>query len=62
MAKIETAKNKAKSDVLSWLLEPDNAAVRHFTLRDLCGPRESDPRLRDDQKVMLAQSVGFPKK
>jgi hypothetical protein len=38
-------KDQIKGDPISWLLEPEDAAVRHLTLRDLLDKPKNDPEL-----------------
>ena len=45
---------KPTQEVLDWLLEPENPAVRLGTLRDLCGLGENDPELLEARQAMMA--------
>jgi hypothetical protein len=45
---------KPTQEVLDWLLERENPAVRLGTLRNLCGLGENDPELLETRQAMMA--------
>jgi len=53
MAPKETVESGRTSEITSWLLEPENPSVRSFALRDLCGLREADPRVREAKAAIM---------
>ncbi len=44
---------RLKGDPLPWLLEPDNPAVRYWTLVDLCGRTDGDSEVREARAAIL---------
>jgi len=54
MAKKKAEEGGRTSEIRSWLLEPDNPSVRYFALRDLCGRRESDPKVGEAKAAIMA--------
>ncbi len=45
---------KPNQEVLDWLLERENPAVRLTALRDLCGLGEDDPEVQEARQAMMA--------
>ena len=45
---------KPKQEVLDWLLEPENPAVRLGALQDLCGLGQDDPEVQEARHAMMA--------
>lgn len=45
---------KPAQEVLDWLLERENPAVRLGTLRDLCGLGKDDPEVQGARQALMA--------
>jgi len=46
----------SKSNLLAWLLEPDDPGIRYFALRDLLGRRQDDPEVTVARQAIPASS------
>jgi hypothetical protein len=47
-----------KGDPVEWLLEEENASIRYWTLKDMCGKEENDPDVKSaKEQIMKSYTV-----
>ncbi|MBU7023991.1 MAG: nitrogen fixation protein NifH [Theionarchaea archaeon] len=42
-----------KGDPVEWLLEEENASIRYWTLKDMCGKEENDPDVKSAREQIM---------